>query len=309
MHNVFWSGIFHLSDTDNFESEQNISNFVAHQVFKLKTLEGYFAINYILKFNSVSCGNNTTSLITEGNRTLQGKAADSVARGCPVPLWGEACMAQWARPQAGGQTAAFSSWTGSKHDPVLTTASVHPLHTYAVCYSRHKAVACRGATMDCWVPHKLWNTPDLATRTWTHAREPMLPRMQASSQHRISSGNCKLHIGVAILATTLKEGISVDQEAFSVCRAWPPYPYHHAGGSGLLCRGITACSFPVMGRKGLCWAIGQHCLSLLVAGVYCCSHLLAELNYRLLRSLPIPVHSLFLRGSCRWRDDIILIPA
>lgn len=75
-------------ETENFESEQNISNFVAHQVFKLKTLEGYFAINYALKFNSTSCGNNTTSLITGGGQNSSGQSRRLSSTGLPCTTLG-----------------------------------------------------------------------------------------------------------------------------------------------------------------------------------------------------------------------------
>lgn len=176
-------------ETVNFERKQMfmITIFVTrYQAFDLKMFWGIFFIYYALKSNSISFGNSTTSLITEGDRNLLSKAGDSVAQGDAVPPLGEVCMAQRARHPAEDQKAALF-WICSKASVTLRS-SLPPfpclpssiLGTYAICSSWHETPACRAAATDCWVPHKVWKHPDLAIRTQTCTEEPVLSTDQAS---------------------------------------------------------------------------------------------------------------------------------
>lgn len=60
-----------------------------------------------------------------------------------------------------------------------------------------------------------------------------------------------------------------------LCRALQSFPFHHTDDSGILCRGIAGWNSTVTGGKGICRAVGQICLSLLLAGGYYCSHVLS----------------------------------
>lgn len=207
-------------------------------------------------------------------------------------------MPERARLQAGDQTSALSSRFAPQQiwPCALSCLPLSTLCTCTECSSRHGVVACRVATLD----QTLGSMQKMKVARFGHRNMDLQRAARAmpvlrglSSQQRIPSGNCKLYMELSNLAATRgwskwsldvpsspynsvillysnRRQFSVDKEAFLNQKSLVTLPAASHWRFRDSVEGSVQRNHRLQlssdGGKGICWAEGQHCLSLPLAG-------------------------------------------